>query len=61
MDPNANLKELRSRIKSLVAQTERDDPDPDITSDDAQRIDELFTALDEWLGNGGFKPQAWGN
>ena len=48
MDPEANLKELRELCGA----------DP-IDSDDAERIAELFRALDGWMSNGGFTPESW--
>lgn len=47
MDPNEALQELREIIEQGI----------DI--DSADRVEELFQALDEWLSTGGFFPYAW--
>lgn len=51
MDPNATL----ARIRELAAQLEIDSSDPYVV----EELAEQFTALDEWLSKGGFKPSAW--
>lgn len=56
MDPNKTLQDLReaARIVHLCI----DDGvgvDPDL----AERFAESFTALDEWIRNGGFLPKSW--
>jgi hypothetical protein len=60
MDPNANLKEQLELAKAMIVAYE-DSESNGIDQDDANRLAELVLALHEWLGNGGFKPQAWGN
>lgn len=50
MDPNATLEEMRA----LAAQSE-----DGLGRSDAARLGELVTALDEWLGKGGFLPREW--
>lgn len=52
MDPNANLAEQRR----IIAQILDSDDGP---SADWSRLAELQRALDEWLQNGGFLPDAW--
>lgn len=49
MDPNATLRELR----------EIPNQEPDWAEHYADRMVELIGALDEWLSNGGFPPDAW--
>jgi hypothetical protein len=59
MDPNANLKEMLE----LAEQIQRDYEDEDgngVDQDDANRLAELILAMHNWLGNGGFRPNAWG-
>jgi hypothetical protein len=51
MDPNANLAEQR-RIRVRVFAGKGTDADLD-------RLTELTQALDEWISNGGFLPDAW--
>lgn len=73
MDPNANLKELRSLAESMLEAFENEDKastdgyqDADgrfvrcpIDQDDAARLAELVLALDGWISGGGFLPFAW--
>lgn len=49
MDPDACLRELLEL--AVVLQRYEDD--------DARRLAELATALDEWLAKGGFPPDRW--
>ena len=49
MDPNATLKEIREIIK-----LHNDSNAPDLS-----RLVELIEALDEWISNGGFRPEGW--
>jgi hypothetical protein len=52
MDPNTNLKELRSLVAGNV--------DKEFVSDhDTARMMELIGSLDEWLTRGGFLPTDW--
>lgn len=54
MDVNATLREMREiseRINALLIT----DADPV----DADRLAELFAALDGWLSKGGFLPRDW--
>jgi hypothetical protein len=60
MDPNTNLKEQLELAKAMIEAYEEEDGNG-IDQDDANRLAELVLALHEWLGKGGFKPQAWGN
>lgn len=50
MDPNATLEELRRLIEGTKS-AERDTL--------AEEIADRFEALDQWLSNGGFLPDAW--
>ena len=50
MDPNAALTEIRS----ILARNDLELPD-------YERLAELTEALDKWLSNGGFLPDAWQN
>lgn len=52
MDPNANLAEQR-RLLRRFRQRNR------LTAGEANRLAELVDALDEWLSQGGFMPDAW--
>lgn len=59
MDPDATLAELRRRVseylhRSHTALGRIDDTDCDL-------IAELFDALDHWLVQGGYMPDAWRN
>lgn len=49
MDPNANLKE-----QAELLQQRR--PDGSLHSYDRYRLYDLRTALQEWIGKGGFEP-----
>lgn len=51
MDPNANLAEQRR----IIARINEGAP----FVEDERRLAELAEALDEWLSNGGFLPEAW--
>jgi hypothetical protein len=62
MEPNETLKEMRRLVKKiLVDETYLVDlPGVGIVQfDDGQRLAELAEALDEWIGKGGFLPDAW--
>jgi len=48
MDPNAALQQLRAQADAILS-----------GGGNADTMAELFQALDEWLSNGGFPPQAW--
>jgi hypothetical protein len=56
MDPNANLREQREIIERVFDPA---DDDKDLDLDDLERLAELAKAMDEWLRNGGFLPDAW--
>lgn len=47
MDPNETLTEIR-RLCSL-----------DMSKDEANRLSDLISGLDNWLSNGGFLPKDW--
>ena len=53
MDPDETLRQLRSLAGRILAT----DSDPD--ADDAVRLAELASALDDWLTTGGFLPARW--
>ena len=56
MDPNATLRELRE----LLGGDHSGSLDPETASmDDLCRMEELWQALDQWIGRGGFLPDAW--
>jgi hypothetical protein len=55
MDPNAALAELRGLFRAWEAAGSRGPWD----ERDADRAIELARDLDEWLGRGGFPPDAW--
>jgi len=61
MDPTANLKEALEIAAKLAeghyAYPDHDDPTSML--EDGQRLAELLIALDEWIRNGGFLPDAW--
>lgn len=50
MDPNEALKQAREAVARLKRGNE---------IDDAIDLAEAFEALDMWLTNGGFLPEAW--
>lgn len=49
MDPTANLYELREILNAPGA----------LDADAVARVRELFDALDNWIGRGGFLPDDW--
>lgn len=51
MDPTATLDEIRG-LTAIGG-------DRGLDSDDADRLQDLVLALDEWLSKGGFLPAAW--
>lgn len=53
MDVNVTLDEMRA----LAAELEADEYEVD--SDVTMQLVERFRALDEWIGKGGFLPEAW--
>lgn len=55
MDPNAALEEARE----LSAQIQKDFENDKVSEYDANRLAELFQALDGWLSKSGFLPSAW--
>lgn len=54
MDPNATLQEIRDLIAAIQGEPMADDID-----EKASDLAELFQALDWWLSDGGFVPNAW--
>ena len=58
MDPNANLKEQRGLVVTILKTIDRLEEHDDL-SEDAERLAELVQALDEWLSGGGFLPKDW--
>lgn len=54
MDPNANLREQRA-IVARINSSALNEGD----AFDVRRLAELAEALDEWLSEGGFLPDAW--
>lgn len=60
MDPNTNLTEIRSELSDIaVCRDSTAGADPGRVVEAAERVVDLFEALDEWLGKGGFLPDAW--
>jgi hypothetical protein len=57
MDPNATLNDIRKTVKAITDAHDRDECCPT----DAIRLAELVEALDNWIVNGGFLPDAWAN
>ena len=55
MDPTATLDEIRGLIFSSNCDAVLRRLDPD----EADRLQDLVLALDEWLSKGGFLPAAW--
>jgi hypothetical protein len=55
MDANATLAELRV-LTTIMAAGEGTDAE---WAADAERVAELFTALDEWIMRHGFLPMDW--
>lgn len=49
MDPTANLYELREILNAAGP----------LDVDAVARVRELFDALDDWIGRGGFLPDDW--
>jgi hypothetical protein len=58
MDPDTTLAELRETSTELQEILNSGD-DPEEIEIRAQRMVELFDALDGWLQSGGFLPRAW--
>jgi hypothetical protein len=52
VDPNTAL----AQIRDLIAKTYTDEG---ATLDDSRRLYDLVEALDGWLSQGGFLPDAW--
>lgn len=66
MDPNANLREQRELVREIQRVWNDCNADGTLTAvqaehvaDRASRLAELVAALDQWLSNGGFPPEAW--
>ena len=56
MDPNATLAEARALAAAITAGSLTTQ---DNAVENAERMAELFDALDQWLSKGGFLPRAW--
>jgi hypothetical protein len=56
MDPDANLSEQLDLAKVIIDNIDAG-TEPD--TDDVARLAELVLALNKWLHNGGFLPEAW--
>lgn len=54
MDPDATLREIREAIQRGDAARNNED-----AADEYGHAAELFTALDKWMGRGGFAPSDW--
>ncbi len=59
MDPNANLKEQREIATRMLGHNQYRAASGPSYSVDATRLAELVQALDGWITNGGFLPEAW--
>ena len=66
MDPNATLAILRQTIKEFRALWDENGVEYPPTGERAERLADLGDtlaeaagALDGWMANGGFKPEAW--
>jgi hypothetical protein len=51
MDPDATLKEARELAQDIL--------DGGADTAEAERLAELFQALDEWLSGSGYLPEDW--
>lgn len=58
MDPNANLREQRDLLK-LIETAVAGGSSPRDLGWEMRRVLELTEAMDMWLSNGGFLPEAW--
>lgn len=58
MDPDATLREMRE-LSSKMQKEYQDEDSNGIDQENADRLAELFQALDEWISRGGTKPYAW--
>jgi hypothetical protein len=56
MDPNANLEEQRRLAARII---EDGESGMGVSTIHGDRLAELVLALDEWIKNGGFLPEAW--
>lgn len=56
MDPDTNLAQTRELVAQLLAQLDKEE---EIDTADVDRLCELVQALDQWIGRGGFLPNAW--
>jgi hypothetical protein len=56
MDPNANLQEQLRLAERIV---EDGESGMGASTLHADRLAELVLALNEWISNGGFLPEAW--
>lgn len=59
MDPNEALNQAREAVRYLRAQLDSEDPNSSAIEQEATRLSEHFTVLDEWLSKGGFAPSEW--
>lgn len=59
MDPNATLQELRDLVKTMLGDRTVAMKDLPALLEQHRHAAELFEALDNWLGKGGFPPTAW--
>lgn len=57
MDPDANLREMRTLAAKILAATDAEGVE--LLEVDAPRLAELVEALDGWIRRGGFLPAAW--
>jgi len=51
MDPDANLREPQTIAHRII--------ENHYTQDDAERLADLVSAMDDWLCRGGFLPREW--
>lgn len=55
MDPNETLR----RLRELLDPEDMDKREAGLTPEEADEAAGLFSALDQWIGRGGFLPDAW--
>jgi hypothetical protein len=58
VDPEANLQEQLELSKKMLSDY-REETGNGIDQDDAARLAELVTELNDWIKKGGFLPKSW--
>lgn len=59
MDPDEALRLAREAAEDLQRQLDSEDPSSSAIEQEAAKLREHFTALDEWISSGGFLPADW--